>query len=116
MSKKIASLSRGNSSVSDHNANTVVKRTHCHREKIKGVTCVVQYLVAYLSSYHEKAVNTLCELAFKLPSVCLPYQDGGIPPSVFHNDTTSTCCVVGKDTWRACSSRPFTAERQTGKL
>ena len=87
--EKMANLSRGNSSVSDHNANTVVKRTHCHWEKIKGVTCVVQYLVAYLSSYHEKAVNTLCELAYKLPSICLPYQDGGIPPSVFHNDTTS---------------------------
>ena len=61
--RKMASLSRGNSSVSDHNANTVVKPTRCHWEKIKGVACVVQYLVAYLSTYHENAINALCELA-----------------------------------------------------
>ena len=33
---------------------------------------------AYLSFYHEKAINALCELAEELPVICLPHQDGGI--------------------------------------
>ena len=47
------------------------------------------YLVAYLSSYHEKAINALYELAQELPAICLPHQDGGIPLSAFPNGTTS---------------------------
>ena len=34
------------------------------------------YSVAYLSSYHEKAINTLYELAKELPAICLPHKDG----------------------------------------
>ena len=33
------------------------------------------YLVAYLSSYHEKALNALYELAEELPATCLPHHD-----------------------------------------
>ena len=47
------------------------------------MTCVVLihlvlfiYLVAYLPSYHEKAINALYELAEELPAICLPHQDG----------------------------------------
>ena len=35
---------------------------------------VFLYLVAYLSSYHEKAINALYELAEELPAICLPHQ------------------------------------------
>ena len=37
------------------------------------------FLVAYLSSNHEKAINALYELALELPAICLPHQVGGIP-------------------------------------
>ena len=37
------------------------------------------YLVAYLSSYHEKAINGLFELTLELPIICLPHQDRGNP-------------------------------------
>ena len=47
------------------------------------------FLVEYLSSYHEKAINALYELAYELPAICLPHQDGGIPLSVIPNGTTS---------------------------
>ena len=47
------------------------------------------YLIAYLSSYHEKAINALYELAKELPAICLPHQDGGIPLSAFPNGTAS---------------------------
>ena len=50
---------------------------------------VFLYLVANSSSYHEKAINALYELAEKLPVICLPHQDGGIPLSAFPNGTTS---------------------------
>ena len=30
------------------------------------------FLLAYLSSYHEKAINALFELAQELPAICLP--------------------------------------------
>ena len=47
-------------------------------------------LVAYLSSYHEKAINALYELAKEnLPAICLSHQDEGIPLSAFPNGTTS---------------------------
>ena len=49
----------------------------------------VSQLVAYLSSYHEKAINALYELACELPAICLPHQDGEIPLSAFPNGTTS---------------------------
>ena len=64
--------------------------------------------VAYLSSYHEKAINALYELAYELAAICLLHQDGGIPLSAFPNGTTSKL--------PACSSHcPFNAERQAGK-
>ena len=70
---------------------------------------VFLYLVAYLSSYHEKAINALYELAEELPAICPPHQDGGIPLSAFPNGTTSELA--------ACSPHcPFNAERQAGKL
>ena len=47
------------------------------------------FVLAYLSSYDKKAINALYELAKQLPSICLPHQDGGIPPSAFTNATTS---------------------------
>ena len=47
---------------------------------------VFLYLVAYLSSYREKA---LYELAEELPAICQQHQDGGIPLSAFSNGTTS---------------------------
>ena len=47
------------------------------------------YFAAYLFSYHEKAINALYELAYELPAICLPQQDGGIPLSVIPNGTTS---------------------------
>ena len=51
--------------------------------------CILHlYLFAYLSSYHEKAINALYELAYELPTICLPHRDGGIPLSVFPNDTS----------------------------
>ena len=50
---------------------------------------VFLYLVAYLSSYHVKAINALYELAEELPAICLPHQDGGILPSAFPDGTTS---------------------------
>ena len=34
------------------------------------------YLLAYLSSNHEKAINVLYELAWESLSICLPHQDG----------------------------------------
>ena len=46
-------------------------------------------LVAYLSSYHEKAIKALYELAYELPVICPPRQDGGIPLSALPNGTTS---------------------------
>ena len=53
-----------------------------------GGDCIL-YLVAYLPSYYEKAINALYKLAWELPAVCLPHQDGGIPLSAFANGTTS---------------------------
>ena len=52
-------------------------------------TQLVSQLVAYLSSYHEKAIKALYELAQELPAICLPHQDGVIPLSAFPNGTTS---------------------------
>ena len=46
------------------------------------------YLVAYLSSYHEKAINALYELALELPAICLPHQNAGILVSGFPNGTS----------------------------
>ena len=66
------------------------------------------FLAAYLSSYHDKAINALYELAKELPAICLPHQDGGIPLSAFPNGSTSEL---------ACSPHcPLNAERQAGKL
>ena len=31
------------------------------------------FLAAYLSSYHDKAINALYELAKELPAICLPH-------------------------------------------
>ena len=57
---------------------------------VLSVICVIfLYFVAYLSSYHEKAINALYELAEVLPAICLPHQDGGIPLSAFPNGITS---------------------------
>ena len=50
---------------------------------------VFLYLVAHLSSYHEKAINPPHELAEELPAICLPHQDGGTSLSAFPNGTTS---------------------------
>ena len=50
---------------------------------------VFLYLVAYLSSYHEKAINALYELAEELQAIRQQHQDGGIPLSAFPNGTTS---------------------------
>ena len=48
-------------------------------ESIKSVLSEWRYsnciLVAYLSSYHEKVINALYELAWELPAICLPHQD-----------------------------------------
>ena len=57
---------------------------------INSIGRVFLYLVAYLSSYHEKAVNALYELAEELPAICQQHQDGGIPLSAFPHGTTST--------------------------
>ena len=60
-------------------------------DDIEYITFFVFFLhvVAYLSSYHEKAINALHELAKELPANCLSHQDGVIPLSVFPNGTTS---------------------------
>ena len=50
---------------------------------------VFLYLVAYLSSYREKAIKALYEFAEELPAICQQHQDGGIPLSAFSNGTTS---------------------------
>ena len=70
---------------------------------------VFLYLVAYLSFYHEKAINVLFELAEELPAICLPHQDGGIPLSAAPNGITSKLAGL-------LSILPFNAERQAGKL
>ena len=47
------------------------------------------FYFCYLSSYHEKAINALYELAQELPAICLPHQHGVIPLSACPTDTTS---------------------------
>ena len=63
------------------------------KRKQKKVTVTQLFIyfifVAHLSSYHEKAINALYELAYELPAICLPHQDGGIPLRAFPNGTTS---------------------------
>ena len=39
--------------------------------------------VAYLSAYHEKAINALYEFVLELPAICPSHQDGKIPLSAF---------------------------------
>ena len=39
---------------------------------------IIFYIVAYLSSYHEKTINALYKLAYELPTICLPHQHGGL--------------------------------------
>ena len=45
------------------------------------------YLVADLFSQHEKVITAVHKLAYELPAICLPHQDGGIPSSAFPNGT-----------------------------
>ena len=52
------------------------------------ISRVFLYLVAYLSSYHVKAINALYELAEELPAICQQHQDGGMPLSAFPNGTS----------------------------
>ena len=50
---------------------------------------IIFYLLAYLSSYHEKAIKALYELAQELPTISRPHQNGGIPLSALLNGATS---------------------------
>ena len=70
---------------------------------------VFLYLVAYLSSYHVKAINALYKLAEELPAICQQHQDGGMP--LVHFQTAQQINLP------ACSPHcPYNAERQAGKL
>ena len=61
---------------------------YCKCPVFLGKSKIIFYLVAYLSSYHKKAINALYQLALELPAICLPHQDGGILPSAFPNATS----------------------------
>ena len=68
------------------------------------------YLVAYLSSYHERAINALYELAEELPGICLPHNKMGESRKV-------PLPTVQQVNLPACSPHcPFNAECQAGKL
>ena len=76
---------------------------------VRTFSIIIIFLVTHLSSYHEKAINALYELAKELPAICLPHRDG-------------ESCYVPFPTAQqvnlpACSPDcPFNAERQAGKL
>ena len=69
------------------NTTKTVREIQVSRRLIHKV--VFLYFVAYLSPYHEKAISAVYALAYELPAICLPHQDGVIPLSAFPNGTTS---------------------------
>ena len=48
----------------------------------------LQNLVAYLLSYHERAMEAFLRACLGVPAICLPFYDAKIPPSAFSNGTT----------------------------
>ena len=56
----------------EYHSQETVQNTLTFRFTFGVIVLYFLYLVAYLSSYHEKAINALYELAYELPAIYLP--------------------------------------------